>query len=225
MNIGGIVKNSFVDYPHKIAFVIFTTGCNMRCWYCHNSHLFNEKSKFTNEQIYEFLQDRKDFLDGVVVSGGEPTLQKDLIEFISHIKSMGYLVKLDTNGSNYQVLEYLIKNKLVDYVAMDIKAPFDDYHKVVRVNLPMDNIIKSKNLLLKNVVNYEFRTTFSPDLTLEDIDKICEQIKGAKNYSIQRYRQVEYNKENLPLRPKDDHIMAMEIAKKYIQNVTLKGVD
>lgn len=225
MKIGGFVKNSFVDYPGKIACSIFTVGCNMRCWYCHNSHLFNKTQNLIDEdEILDFLNTHKDFLDGVVISGGEPTLQPDLIEFIKKIKYFGYEIKLDTNGTNFDVLEFLIKEKLIDYVAMDIKAPLEDYGKVTMVKNNMESINSSIDLLLKNVVDYEFRTTFSPDLSLQDIEKICVRIKGAKNYSIQKYNTVEYNKVNMMPRSKEDHFKAMEIAKKYVKNVLVKGV-
>ena len=153
MKIGGFVKNSFVDYPGKIACTIFTVGCNMRCWYCHNSHLFNkQKNLISEEEIFEFLQTHKDFLDGVVISGGEPTLQPDLIDFIKKIKFFGNDVKLDTNGTNFDVLDHLIKEKLVDYVAMDIKAPIEDYEKITLVKNNIENINNSIDLLLKGVV-------------------------------------------------------------------------
>ena len=225
MKIGGFVKNSFVDYPGKIACTIFTIGCNMRCWYCHNSHLFNKQKNLINEEeIFEFLNSHKGFLDGVVISGGEPTLQPYLVEFIKKIKSFGYEVKLDTNGTNFEILELLIQKKLVDYVAMDIKAPLEDYSKVTMVKNDMESINSSIDLLLKNMVDYEFRTTFSPDLSVEDIEKICIRIRGAKNYSIQKYNTVEYNKVNMIPRQKADHFKAEEIAKKYIKNVIVKGV-
>lgn len=227
MIIGGMVKNSFVDFPHKIACVVFTVGCNFNCWYCHNSHLVdkNHKTKIAEAQVFEFLKQRKDFLDGVVVSGGEPTLQYDLIDFISKVKEMGYLVKLDTNGSNYKILKYLIDNNLVDYVAMDIKAPLDDYHKIIGVDTDIEQIKSSINLLLQNKVDYEFRTTYSPDLNANDIEEICKTINGAKNYSIQKYRVVEYNKVNMMPRSREEHLLAQEIARKYVHNVVLKGVD
>ena len=225
MKIGGFVKNSFVDYPGKIACTIFTVGCNMRCWYCHNSHLFNkQKNLISEEEILNFLETHKDFLDGVVISGGEPTLQPDLIDFIKKIKSFGYDVKLDTNGTNFDVLDHLIKEKLVDYVAMDIKAPIEDYEKITLVKNNMESVNNSIDLLLKGVVDYEFRTTFSPDLSVEDIEKIGKRINGAKNYSIQKYNTVEYNKINMIPRPREDHFKAQEIAKKYAKNVVVKGV-
>ena len=224
MFIAGYVKNSFVDYPGKIACSIFTVGCNMRCWYCHNSHIL-EKSKIKVEEseILDFLQSRKGFLDGVVVSGGEPTLQPDLLEFLAKIKDMGYKVKLDTNGTNSKLLEKIIDLKLVDYVAMDIKAPLEKYSKITCTKNDLESINESIDLLLENTVDYEFRTTFSPDLTVEDIEEICKRIKGAKAYSIQKYNTVDYNKVNMIPRKKEDHFEAEKIAKKYVEKVVVKG--
>lgn len=225
MYIAGYIKNSFVDYPGKIACSIFTVGCNMRCWYCHNSHLFEKaKIKITEEEIFDFLKQRVGQLDGVVVSGGEPTLQPDLLNFLAKVKALGYAVKLDTNGTNFEVLLQAIKQNLVDYVAMDIKAPLQKYSQITGVKNDMESINESIDLLLENRVDYEFRTTFSPDLTLEDVEEICKRIKGAKTYSIQKYNTVEYNKINMIPRLKDDHIKAGEIAKKYVQKVNIKGI-
>lgn len=225
MKIGGFVKNSFVDYPNLISSVIFTIGCNLKCWYCHNSHLLDGKHKLIKEEeIFEFLISHKGFIDGVVISGGEPTLQEDLVEFIKRIKSLGYKIKLDTNGTNFEVLKDLIKWELIDYVAMDIKAPIEDYAKIVCVDCKMDDVNKSIELLLNGQVDYEFRTTFSPDLTLSDIEKICKTISGAKTYSIQKYNFVEYNKKNMPQRLKTDFEDAKKIAEKYVKNVLIKGV-
>ena len=225
MYIGGYVKNSFVDYPGKIACSIFTVGCNMRCWYCHNSHLFEKaKIKITEDEIFDFLKKRVGQLDGVVVSGGEPTLQPDLLTFLAKVKDLGYEVKLDTNGTNFEILLSAIKQNLVDYVAMDIKAPLEKYSQITCVNNDLDSINKSIDLLLENNVDYEFRTTFSPDLTVEDVEQICIRIKGAKTYSIQKYNPVEYNKVNMTPRPKEDHIKAGEIAKKYVEKVNIKGL-
>ena len=224
MFIAGYVKNSFVDYPGKIACSIFTVGCNMRCWYCHNSHILERsKIKVDESEIFEFLQSHKGFLDGVVVSGGEPTLQPDLLDFLAKVKGMGYKVKLDTNGTNFKVLEKAIELNLVDYVAMDIKAPLEKYSKITCTENDLESINESIDLLLENNVDYEFRTTFSPDLNIEDIEAICKRIKGAKAYSIQKYNTVDYNKINMVPRKKEDHFEAEKIAKKYVEKVVVKG--
>ncbi len=225
MIIGGIVKNSFVDYPKKIACVVFTRGCNFKCWYCHNSHLLeNGENKVDEGKFFEFLKKRKGFLDGVVVSGGEPTLQLDLIEFLKKIKNLGYDVKLDTNGTKSEILKQIIDENLVDYVAMDIKAPLEDYEKIVCSKPLIDEVKKSINLLMKSNIDYEFRTTFSPDLTVNDIEKICKNIAGAKKYCIQKYRCVEYNQKNMQPKGKGEHLEAQKIAQKYVANVEVRGL-
>ena len=225
MIIGGIVRNSFVDYPKKIACVIFTRGCNFKCWYCHNSHLLGGgENKIDEETLFKFLNERKNFLDGVVISGGEPTLQNDLIDFIKKVKKIGYSVKLDTNGTKSEILKQILDENLVDYVAMDIKAPLEDYEKIVCSKPLIDEVKKSIKLLLSSNIDYEFRTTFSPDLTVDDIEKICKNIVGAKKYCIQKYRQVDYNEKNMPLKNKEDHILAEKVARKYINDVELRGL-
>ena len=224
MEIGGIVRNSFVDYPGVLCAVVFTTGCNYNCWYCHNSHILHKKGEVREEDVLTFLKKRKKFLDGVVVSGGEPTLQKDLEDFIRKVKALGYKVKLDTNGSNFEVLKGLVSKKLVDYVAMDIKAPLNKYEMVTGVTRPLKDEQKSIEFLLTSKVDYEFRTTYSPDLNLQDIEEICKRIKGAKRYSIQKYRTVEYNKKNMPEKKKEEMECAGEIAKKYIKEDLVKGI-
>ena len=234
MNIGGIVKNSFVDYPGKICYTIFTNGCNINCWYCHNKHLLkNNVSVISESEVLNFLTSHKPFLDAVTISGGEPTLQKDLPEFIRKIKNLGYEVKLDTNGTNFNVLESLIKQNLLDFVSVDIKAPLDSYNKISE-NCNVGEIEKSINLLKQNLVNYEFRTTISPNLTLEDIEKISKTIKGAKNYSLQQYRPVSEDdslkgtsfSNNFLLQPLDGTFInkAKQIALKYLKNVVVKGL-
>jgi len=225
MNIGGMVKNSFVDYPGKLACVFFTTGCNFRCGYCHNSHLFEAKPTISIEQAMKFLESHKSFLEGVVISGGEPTLQRDLKDFILMIKEMGYLVKLDTNGSNFEVLKDLVESKLVDYVAMDIKAPLEKYEMVVGKTNKLDEVRNSREFLMSGLVDYEFRTTFSHDLTLCDLEEICREIRGAKNFSLQKCNEVKGGEKCLPEKSKAELLQGLEIAKKYVKNSILKGVD
>ncbi len=219
-----MVKNSFVDYPDKLACVFFTTGCNFRCPYCHNSHLFEEKPTITEEKALKFLESHRTFLEGVVISGGEPTLQKDLKEFILKAKKMGYLVKLDTNGSNFEVLRDLVENKLVDYVAMDIKAQMKKYTMIVGKTDKLGDVVKSRDFLLNGTVDYEFRTTFSSDLTLSDLEEICKEIKGAKHFSLQKCNELKNCDNHSPEKSKVELLKGLEIAKKYITNSILKGV-
>ena len=225
MKIGGFVKNSFVDYPGNIACVVFVTGCNMRCWYCHNSHLFDSDHKTISElEIFDFLSSHKGFLDGVVVSGGEPTLQPDLVEFVEKVKKLGFLVKLDTNGTNPEVIKTLLDKKLVDYIAMDIKAPLEKYENITKVKNDLSKIKESINLIMSCGVDYEFRTTFSPDLSVADIEEIGKVISGAKRYSLQKYNTVEYNKINMLPRIKSDFFEAKKLMEKYAREVIIKGI-
>ncbi|MFQ3550387.1 MAG: anaerobic ribonucleoside-triphosphate reductase activating protein [Armatimonadota bacterium] len=194
MKIAGIQKCSMVDYPGKICAVLFTSGCNMDCYYCHNRWLMNSEtvnSHINESDILSFLRKRIKFLDGVVISGGEPTLQNDLISFISKIKSIGYDVKLDTNGTNYEVMKNLINSNLVDYVAMDLKAPYEKYNSYCGNKYNKDNIKKSINLLLEGKVEYEFRTTVLPQFDEPDIIEMAKQIQGARFYALQQYRPPE----------------------------------
>lgn len=190
MKIAGMQKNSFVDYPGKIAACIFLSGCNMDCFYCHNRELLaaDNNDFLCSTDVIKFLEDRKSFLEGVVISGGEPTLHIELEEFIFRIKQIGYPVKLDTNGTNPEMLERLISKELIDYVAMDIKAPFDKYEEVCRTNVCIDKIKSSINLLLNGKIPYEFRTTFIPQLGFDDIKCIVGGIKDAPIYVLQQFR-------------------------------------
>ena len=185
MNIGGFQKVTLIDYPGKIAATVFTVGCNFLCPYCHNSELVDpEKIKnqprVSEREILEFLATRQGLLEGVCVTGGEPTLQNDLPEFIKRIKNLGFLVKLDTNGSNPQVLENLLAKNLVDFVAMDIKAPLEKYKKVVGDKVILANIQRSTELA-RSAPDYEFRTTVLPSLlSSKDILSIVRWLQGFK---------------------------------------------
>jgi pyruvate formate lyase activating enzyme len=195
MKIAGLEKTSLVDYPGKIAAVIFTPGCNLDCYYCHNRILLGDKG-YTNlisqEEVLRFLEKRAGLLEGVVISGGEPCIQPGLEEFIGKVRSLGYSVKLDTNGSKSKVLQELLEKKLLDYVAMDIKAPFTKYEDICGAVKDLDSILEgireSIKILLTGRIEYEFRTTFIPELTEDDIMEIAGMIKGARLYALQQYR-------------------------------------
>ena len=190
MNILGRQKSSFIDYPNKISTVYFTGGCNFKCPYCHNKDLVNSiGTKFSEDEIFSFLLKRKKFIDAVCISGGEPTLQKDLYKFISKLKSEGFFVKLDTNGYRPDVLEPLIKDKMIDYIAMDIKGPLYAYEKITGVKIDVDLIKKSIEIIKSSNIDYEFRTTICRELiTTTDILEIAKMIKGSKSYSLQNFR-------------------------------------
>lgn len=194
MKIAGLQKNSMIDYPGNISAVVFTQGCNMNCGYCHNRRLIGaspDNQLLEQDSVIDFLKRRRGLIDGVVISGGEPTLQKDLTEFLETVKSMGYKTKLDTNGTDSECLRSLIKNKLLDYVAMDIKAPLCKYRNVCRSQVDTRKIAESINILRMNRVEYEFRTTYAPQLSDQDLAEICETIRGAQRYVLQQYREVE----------------------------------
>ena len=204
MQIAGFVPNSFVDYPGKIAALVFAPGCNMNCWYCHNHHLLvrgADSVVYNPRSILADLERKKGFLDAVVLTGGEPTLQSGLGDFARAVKEMGYLVKLDTNGTRPDVIRALHGEHLLDYIAMDIKAPFEKYEAVCRRKIDMDKVKESIALIMESGIDYEFRTTFSPDLTSEDIVKLASCIKGAKCYTLQQYRKTELTQEREPHPP------------------------
>ena len=184
MLIGGLQKTSLLDFPGKISAIVFTAGCNFRCGYCHNPELIHPVT--TVKDIFEFLNTRRGKLDGVVITGGEPCLQKDLPEFIKKIKSLGFAVKLDTNGSFPEMLEKVLPD--VDYVAMDIKAPLNKYSKIVNINVNIDNIQKSINLLKNSGIDYEFRTTvIKSQLSYKDFEEIGRLIQNAPRYFLQKF--------------------------------------
>ncbi len=175
MKIGGFLKFSMIDYPGKVSAVVFTQGCNINCKYCHNKELIPTQSllmPYEQADIMDFFKKRKRVLDGVVISGGEPTIQPDLIDFATKLKEMGYLVKLDTNGTNPVVLEQLIKLQLVDFVAMDIKATYDKYAAVCGP-VDIEKVKRSVEILSLSNIDHEFRTTFDKSvLTEQDIINI-----------------------------------------------------
>ena len=201
MLIGGVEKTSLIDYPEKLTAVVFTIGCNFRCGYCHNPELIKlkEDSKILDEEdFFAYLEKRKGLLDAVTITGGEPTLQNDLADFIKRVKDMGFLIKLDTNGCSPEILEKLNNEKHLDYIAMDIKNSIDNYNKVVRNFTDKEKILKSIRLIMNSNVDYEFRTTTLKSLiSIEDFEKIGEMINGAKKYFIQKFVPSKVLNENL----------------------------
>lgn len=193
MIISGLQKTSFLDYPGKIAAVVFTRGCDFRCAYCHNPELVDPKQFYPElplVEIMDFLKRRQGILEGVVITGGEPTLYPDLPEFIKKIKQLGFLVKLDTNGTNFAMLKSLVVAKQVDYVAMDIKQTLEKYSLVTPITSELLVQVKqSLEYLLSKQVPYEFRTTVLPKFfSREDFKAIGELIKGADHYYLQQFR-------------------------------------
>ncbi|MBU2510075.1 anaerobic ribonucleoside-triphosphate reductase activating protein [bacterium] len=190
MKIGGIQPFSLCDYPGKISAVVFVQGCNFRCPFCHNKALIPEKKKspsaFNVEEVFRFLKERQGQLDGIVISGGEPCLQTGLASFIRTIRKMDYKVKLDTNGSFTDPLNHFIKNDLVDFIAMDVKAPLDKYNKLAGVTTNPAEIQKSMEIISASQLPHQFRTTWDKNLlTAEDIEEIRTIIPTSSEYVVQ----------------------------------------
>ncbi len=193
MRIGGLQKSSLIDYPGKISSVIFCSGCNFDCPYCHNPELATGAgacpADFSDEKIFDFLRQRVGFLDGVVISGGEPTLQKDLVDLCTRVKALGYPVKLDTNGSRPEVLRRLIEEDLVDYIAMDLKTDPQEYKSFINPNCNPAALFTSIQVIMESGKDYEFRTTcVKPIVTPQAIEGIARLIQGARLYVLQRFR-------------------------------------
>jgi len=195
LDIKGFLDISFVDWDGKISSVLFLPNCNFRCPFCHNVNLVLYPEKMETipfEYIESQLKNQKGWADGVCITGGEPTLHNSLPELCSRIKKMGFMAKLDTNGTNPAMLEELVNQKLVDYVAMDIKAPLtnEKYSKATGVNVEklLENVKKTVQFLMESGIDYEFRTTVVPSIhSLEDIKQICRSLKGCRKYVLQNF--------------------------------------
>lgn len=199
MRFGGFIKNSLIDYPEKISSVIFFKGCNFRCPYCHNkelvfgpSHISSVSEPNTNmveeSNVFSFLEKRKRLIDGVVLSGGEPTLTKSLYRICQIIKDMGFMIKLDTNGSFPNILENLLYHGLVDYIAMDFKTSPDRYPKYISRMVDIDAIKASIQLIQDSKIDYEFRTTCVKPIVDESvIHKMVPYVEGAKRFVLQKF--------------------------------------
>jgi len=190
MKIGGLQKTSLQDYPEEVSSIIWTIGCNFSCPFCYNKDLVEGNiTEIPEKEIFSFLEKRKKLIDGFVISGGEPFLQKDLKNFCKKVKKLGYKIKIDTNGSFPEKLKELIDEKLVDYIAMDVKAPKKKYNKLTNVKTDIKRIEKSIEIIKNSKVDYEFRTTIVPNLLMkEDIVEIAKWLKGAKRFYLQQFK-------------------------------------
>lgn len=196
MKICGLNKTTLLDYPGRVACTIFLGSCNFRCPFCQNSGLVvhpGQQPEIAQEEILDFLKKRKGILDGVCISGGEPTLSEDLPDFLQKIKRLGYEIKLDTNGSRPYTVKSLVKDGLIDMAAMDIKACPDNYRSLTGLLYPdMDSIFETVRFLMTGSIDYEFRTTVVKELHSEkDFREIGQWLKGAKAYYLQAYRDSE----------------------------------
>lgn len=229
MNIQGLQKLTLLDYPEKVACTIFTAGCNFRCPFCHNASLvthIDQEKDFQAEQIMDFLKKRWRVLDGVCISGGEPLLQPGLEDFIRRLKEIGYCVKLDTNGSNSRLLRHLAEQKLLDYVAMDIKNAPDKYGITIGIReYNMDEIFRSVDFLLSGTVSYEFRTTVVREFhKREDFAAIGRWIKGAERYYLQSFQDSgDLIQPGLRAYTKEILVQALEIVRRNVPNAELRG--
>jgi len=194
MLIGGLEKITLIDYPGHIASIVFTSGCNFRCPFCHNPELVyledNQKGRVnvSERDLFDFLEKRKGKIEGVVITGGEPTLHHDLPKFTKKIKKMGYKVKLDTNGTNLEMVKKMVDDELIDYIAMDIKSDLNHYGQVVNAVLDLEMIKDSIAFIKSNGLPYEFRTTMLPVFITEEIFRnMGEMIKGAKRWYLQNF--------------------------------------
>ena len=227
MKIGGLQPVTLLDYPQKVAAIIFTSSCNMRCPFCYNSNLvlpekIQEAAIMDEEEVVDFLIQRKKYLDGLVITGGEPAMQNDLLSFCKKMKEIGYSIKLDTNGLCPDVIRDLLDNEVVDYIAMDIKGPLDNYKKFCGVQIDADNIKKSIKIIRGSGLPYEFRSTLVKGLhSKTDVDLMAKEIKGAKAYFLQNFSsQSEPLDKEFGGRPFD--LKAMEefrgVASQYVKN-------
>lgn len=227
MKIFGLEKLSMVDYEGHLCCTIFTGGCNFRCPFCQNADLVNvtNLSQYSEQEFFDYLEKRKNIIDSVCISGGEPTLQSDLKDFIKKIKTFGMLVKLDTNGTNYELLKNLIDEKLVDYVAMDIKNSPSSYSKTAGTNTKINEIFRSVELLKTNIIPYEFRTTLvAGHHTTNTITDMSHWLEGADKLYLQHF--VDGGtclQQNLHDTPKSEAQKFASILSKTIPHVYLRG--
>jgi pyruvate formate lyase activating enzyme len=243
MIIGGYQKLTLIDYPGKIATTVFTVGCSFRCPFCHNPELVRGSRLAVNsgmeEEFFAFLKKRKGKLEGVCITGGEPTIQPDLIDFIKKIKKLGFLVKLDSNGTRPDVLRKVITEKVVDFIAMDIKNQIKNYDKTTGMKGPAstrgdrsstrggdkERIKLSVDLIMHSGLPYEFRTTVVPGLHSEkDFDEIAKWIKGAKSYYLQEYREIKILDPRLKKKTKGKKIDLEKIKAKIEKNFGKMGI-
>jgi len=235
MEIKGFVDISLVDWDEKVSSTIFLADCNMRCPFCYNVPLVLHPEKLRTipfEEITEYLERNREWIDGVVITGGEPTIYVDLPNLCEKIKKLRFLVKIDTNGTNPTLIRGLVNKKLVDYIAMDIKAPLeqDKYYVAVGVTTPnlLNKILETINILQDSQIDYEFRTTVVPTIHKEeDIEEICQKIKNCKKYVLQNYKTnvetINPNFRNLKPFSQEELKTFLRIARKIIPNTTLRN--
>lgn len=228
MKIKGLQKLTLLDYPGRLAATVFLGGCNLRCPFCHNASLVvrGDDNEISEDELFSFLESRRGKLSGVCITGGEPTLNPTLPSFINKIRALGYSVKLDTNGTNPDMLESLVRDGLVDYVAMDIKSSPERYAAVSGVpGLDVSPVERSVRFLLRGEVEYEFRTTVVRELhTAEDFDAIGRWIRGARAYFLQPFKDSgDIIEDGFSSYSKAEIEAILERVRAYIPNAQIRG--
>ena len=230
MKIGGLQKTSLLDYPDAISAIIWTVGCNFRCPFCYNRDLVLGKVQtIPAEEIFSFLEKRKGLLEGLVISGGEPLMQEDIAQFAEKVKKLGYLIKIDTNGIYPDKLKELIDKKLVDYVAMDVKAPQNKYDKLTDVKTDIKKIEKSIEIIRNSAPDYEFKTTFAPGLLKkEDILSIAKWLEGSKRFYLQQFKNdaslISSKLQNAAPLSKEKLTDTLKDIKPYFESCDVRGI-
>ncbi len=229
LKIGGWQKVTLIDYPGKLAASVFLVGCNFLCHYCHNPELIKfepDKEYLSNQAFFDYLKKRQGVLEAVCVSGGEPLLFTEVTDFLQKIKNLGYKIKLDTNGTNPNFLQELIDKKLIDFIAMDVKASLENYSQVCGVKVDINKIQKTIKIIMNSGLDYEFRTTVLPKFhNLEEIAKIAKIIKGAKIYFLQNFSNKITLNPDLANEPSfsDQELQKLKkIALKYVKNCQIR---
>lgn len=230
MKIGGFQKTSLLDYPEMISAIIWTVGCNFHCPFCYNKDLVTGNAgNIPEKEILEYLEKRKNMLEGLVISGGEPLMQKDITAFCEKIKKLGYLIKIDTNGTFPEKLQELVDKNLVDYIDMDVKAPKNKYDKLAGKKVDIKKIQKSIDIIQKSGVDYEFKTTFVPGLLKqEDIIEIGKWLEGSKKFYLQQFKNdvplISSKLDSVAPYSKKELTDVLEEIKSYFENCDVRGV-
>ncbi len=227
MKFGGLQKLTLLDYPSKVACTVFTVGCNLRCPFCHNAGMVlgNNCEQLSQEDVLSFLKKRRNLLEGMCLTGGEPLLQSGVEDFLREVKDLGYCVKLDTNGTYFEKLQNLVEKKLVDYVAMDVKNSKECYAQTVGGNVDMDAVCRSVEYLKSGVVDYEFRTTVTGTFhTAQSIEQMTKWLADAKRLYLQKFVNSGELLDNTVCGADDKTMEKYKIIpQKYIHNVQIRG--
>ena len=231
IKLGGLQETSLLDYPGKICAIVWTVGCNFRCPFCYNLNMvYGDTDTVPVDHILSFLDDRVGKLDALSITGGEPLLHEDIGAFMKEVKDRGFLVKVDTNGTFPDRLEELFDAGLVDYVSMDVKAPFDKYDTLAGVHVDVEKIKRSIELIMEKASDYEFKTTMIPGLLeKEDVKQVTSFIKGAKRYYLQQFKtdvpviNQELLSETTPFTPTEFNEMK-DLASPFVESCLLRGL-